>query len=229
MIVALPTPASRGAADGPAGRRPLRVALVDDHAVVRAGYRRLLECERDLEVVAEFGSGEAAVAALTRDADPGADVLVLDLSLPGLSGLDLLRRLVSRCPSLQVLVFTMHDAPAMVQQCLRLGAAGFVTKSSDPEVLVDALRRVARGETALSPDVADVDTAGGPAHAALSPRELDVLQRLVTGRSVDEIAQAMHLSPKTVANYQTELRRKLGVGNAVELLQYARLHGLDVA
>lgn len=219
--------------DAPAA---LRVALVDDHAVVRAGYRRLIESERDLEVVAEYANGESAVAGLTRDTSrDGAseadvdriDVLVLDLSLPGLSGLDLLRRLLSRRPSLRVLVFTMHDTTAMVQQCLRLGAAGFVTKSSDPEVLIDAVRRVARGERAMSPDVAGADPgAAPPPHVQLSSRELDVLQRLVAGRSVEDIAQGMHLSPKTVANYQTEIRRKLGVGNAVELLHYARLHGL---
>ena len=205
----------------------LRVALADDHAVVRAGYRRLLELESDIAVTAEFATGEAAYAELQRGPQCPVDVLVLDLSLPGLGGLDLLRRLGLRWPALRVLVFTMHDSAAMVGQCLRLGAAGFITKSSAPELLVDAVRRAARGEVALSPDIADAAQAESePLHARLSARELDVLHRLLAGRAVDEIARAMHLSPKTVANYQTDIRQKLGVANAVELLRYARLHGI---
>jgi DNA-binding NarL/FixJ family response regulator len=209
------------------GAPPLRVGLLDDHAVVRAGYRRLIELEDDLVVVAEFADAEATYAALVRDVECPLDLLVLDLSLPGQSGLELLRRLSSRRPSLRVLVFTMHDAAATVAQCLRAGAAGFVTKSSAPEVLLDALRRIARGELALSDDVAGAARGDAvPAHAALSVREFDILQRLVAGEGVEKIAQALHLSAKTVANYQTEIRRKLGVHNAVELLRHARAHGI---
>ena len=206
---------------------PLRIGLVDDHAVVRSGYRRLIELEDDLVVTAEFVDAESTYAAL---AGPGAcpiDLLVLDLSLPGQSGLELLRHLALRLPSLPILVFTMHESGALVQQCLRAGAAGFVTKCSEPGTLLDALRRISRGEIALSDDVvpAPGDAAEAP-HAALSVREFDILQRLVVGHDVDRIAQTLHLSAKTVANYQTEIRRKLGVGNAVELLRYARLHGI---
>ncbi len=207
--------------------RPWRVGLLDDHAVVRAGYRRLIELEDDLVVVAEYADAESAYAALARAVDCPLDLLVLDLSLPGQSGLELLRRLALRRPALRILVFTMHDAPATVGQCLRAGAAGFVTKSSAPEVLLDALRRIARGELALSDDVAGaVEGAPAPAHAALSVREFEILQRLVAGQGVDRIALALHLSVKTVANYQTEIRHKLGVRNAVELLRYAHEHAL---
>ena len=206
---------------------PLRVGLVDDHAVVRAGYRRLIELEDDLAVTAEFVDAESTYAAL---AGPGAcpvDLLVLDLSLPGQSGLELLRHLTLRLPTLPVLVFTMHESAALVRQCLRAGAAGFVTKCSEPATLLDALRRVARGEIALSDDVADVRDDAAPApHTALSVREFDIFQRLVLGHDVDRIAQTLHLSGKTVANYQTEIRRKLGAGNAVELVRYAREHGI---
>jgi DNA-binding NarL/FixJ family response regulator len=210
----------------------LRVALADDHAVVRAGYRRLLELEPDMAVVAEFSDADTAYGALTGSGGEAVDLLVLDLSMPGRSGLELLRRLTQRRPGLPVLVFTMHDGAAMLEQCLRAGAAGFVTKSSAPEVLVDAVRRAARGETALSPDVAALDAAqaaDGPPHRRLSSREFDILQQLCIGRSVEEIAQALRLSAKTVANYQTQIRQKLGVGSAVELLRYAREHGLLAA
>lgn len=206
----------------------VRVVLADDHAVVRAGYRRLLELEPDLAVVAEYPDADTAYGALTTGGER-LDLLVLDLSMPGRSGLELLRRLGQRLPELRVLVFTMHDGAAMVGQCLRAGAAGFVTKNSAPELLVDAVRRAARGEVVLSPDVA-MHAPGGsgaePPHAQLSSREFDILQQLVAGRGVDEIAQGLRLSAKTVSNYQTQIRQKLGVGGAVELLHYAREHGL---
>ena len=205
----------------------LRVGLVDDHAVVRSGYRRLIELEHDLAVTAEFVDAESTYAALTAAGPCPVDLLVLDLSLPGQSGLELLRHLSQRLPALPVLVFTMHESPALVRQCLRAGAAGFVTKCSEPGMLLEALRRIARGQIALSDDVAGASDEVEPApHAALSVREFDILQRLVLGHDVDRIAQTLHLSAKTVANYQTEIRRKLGVGNAVELVRYAREHGI---
>jgi DNA-binding NarL/FixJ family response regulator len=207
---------------------PVRIALVDDHAVVRAGYHRLLELEDDLAVVAEYADAESAYNALARNGGEGVDLLVLDLSLPGRSGLDLLRRLSVRCPALRILVFTMHDSAALVGQCLRAGAAGYITKSSAPELLVDAVRRAARGEVPLSPDVAAAADSPAP-HLQLSAREFDILQGLVAGRSVDEIARTLSLSAKTVANYQTLIRQKLGVGNAVELLHYAREHGIGAS
>lgn len=205
----------------------LRIALVDDHAVVRAGYRRLLELE-GLDVAAEFADADAAYAALAAPGDCPVDLLILDLSLPGRSGLELLRRLSVRRAELKVLVFTMHDGAAMVRQCLRAGAAGYVTKSSAPEELVDAVHRVWRGERALSADVADAAAAlAEPApHLNLSTREFDVLQALLRGAGVEEISRQLRLSAKTVANYQTLVRQKLGVANAVELLRYAREHGL---
>jgi DNA-binding NarL/FixJ family response regulator len=207
---------------------PIRIGLADDHAVVRAGYRRLLELEPDIAVVAEYADADAAYSGLVTGGDR-LDLLVLDLSMPGRSGLELLRRLGQRLPALRVLVFTMHDGAAMVGQCLRAGAAGFVTKNSAPELLVDAVRRAARGEVVLSPDVA-MHAPGGtgaePPHAQLSSREFDILQQLVAGRGVEEIAQGLRLSSKTVSNYQTQIRQKLGVAGAVELLHYAREHGL---
>jgi DNA-binding NarL/FixJ family response regulator len=207
---------------------PLRVGLVDDHAVVRSGYRRLIELEDDLAVTAEFVDAESTYAALSAPGPCPLDLLVLDLSLPGQSGLELLRHLGRRRPELPVLVFTMHESAALVRQCLGAGAAGFVTKCSEPATLLDALRRVARGKVALSDDVASAaaDDTAPAAHAALSVREFDIFQRLVIGHDVDRIAQTLHLSAKTVSNYQTEIRRKLGAANAVELVRYAREHGI---
>jgi len=208
----------------------LSVMLVDDHAVVRTGYRRLLELEPGFRVVAEAGDGDEALAVLQRlPALP--ELLVLDLSMPGRSGLDLLRRITLRWPAVRTLVFSMHEAPAMVAQALAAGAAGFVTKASAPELLVDALRRVAAGEQpVLSPDLAEAVGAprGLAPHEALSPREFQVLQGLVAGHTLDEIAAALHLSGKTVSNHQTAIRQKLGVTTAVELLRYAQQHRLFV-
>lgn len=211
-----------------AAARPLRIVLVDDHAAVRAGYRRLLEDEPDLQVVGEHGSADTAYSALLAAAPGAVDLLVLDLSLPGRSGLELLRRLGMRLPTLRVLVFSMHDGPALVQQCLRAGACGYITKSCAPEVLIDGLRRVARGEQAFSPDVqaAASQPAATAPHERLSAREFDILQALLHGKALDDIAATLHLSAKTVANYQALIRRKLGVGNAAELLRYAREHAL---
>jgi DNA-binding NarL/FixJ family response regulator len=211
----------------------VRVALVDDHAVVRQGYRRLLESEADMQVVAEHGDADAANAWLVRTEAEDVDVLVLDLAMPGRDGLDFARRCALRWPRLRVLVFTMHDHPSIVAQALAAGAAGFVTKTSAPEVLVASLRSVASGRTrVLSPDVAlridaRADAAAGAAPpAALSAREFDVMRLLVAGEALDAIARRLHLSPKTVSNLQTAVRNKLGVRSAVELLRYAQQHGL---
>lgn len=206
-----------------------RVMLIDDHAVVRTGYRRLLELERDVQVVAEAGDADTAFGWLQRGGADGVDVVVLDLSMPGRSGLDLLRRGRLRWPRLAWLVFTMHDSAAMLGQALRAGAQGFVTKSSEPDELVRAVRRVAAGEApVISPDLQPLQqaAAGGPPHLSLSPREFDVLRLLVQGLGLAEIAERLHLSSKTVSNLQTRVRQRLGVGNALELLRYAQEHRL---
>lgn len=205
----------------------LRVALADDHAVVRMGYRRLLELEPDVEVVAEFGDASEAYDSLTQLRPGALDLLILDLSMPGRSGLDLLRRLSIRMPALRVLVFSMHDSAAMIGQCLGAGAAGFVSKSSEPQVLLDAVRKVAAGQR-VAPGLHPPTPAGPyqPPHLLLSPREFDVLHHLLAGHGVEAIAQRLRLSEKTIANYQTQVRQKLGVSNAVELLRYAREHRL---
>lgn len=207
---------------------PIRVALADDHAVVREGYRRLLSLEPDLTVCGEFADAESVFSALQRGTLQ-ADVLVLDLSMPGRSALDLLRRIQVHWPELRVLVFSMHEDAARVQQSLRAGALGYITKSSPPEDLVAAVRHVARGQAVLSSDIAAHAQASPtpPPHLALSAREFEVLRGLLQGQALEQIAEQLHISPKTVSNLQTQLRQKLGVGNAVELLRYAQQHGLS--
>lgn len=207
---------------------PVRVVLVDDHAVVRAGYRRLIELEESMQVMAEFGDGESAYAWLAQHA---ADVLVLDLSMPGRGGLDTLCRLKHRQPDLRLLVFSMHDSAAMVTQALRAGADGYLTKSSSPDMLIDAIKRVWRGERVMSSDVRQYALPDAQApelapHQLLTTREFDIFCRLVRGGTVDMIAQTLCLSSKTVANYQTAIRHKLGVQTPVEMVRLAQQHGL---
>ncbi len=204
-------------------RESVRIMLIDDHAVVRAGYRRFLEQEPGYRVIAEASSGEEAYAALQLSTP---DVIILDLSMPGQGGLSTLRRLKIRWPLIPVLVFTMHDNASFVVQAMRGGAAGYITKSSSPELMVSAVRRVLQGETALSPDVssrlahAAVSGYVDPTHA-LSVREFDILRLIARGQSHADIGASLNLSAKTVANYHSQLRHKLGVSTDIELFQLA--------
>jgi DNA-binding NarL/FixJ family response regulator len=205
--------------------RRWRIALADDHAIVRVGYRRLLELEPDLQVVAEYGDADKAQSdLLARHGEAAVDLLILDLSMPGRSGLDLLKALTDTLPGLAVLVVSMHDSATMQAQCRRAGAAGFVSKAADPATVVQAVREIQAGHHQLPAAVAP----RGPAapHEQLTARELEVLQHLVAGLSVDTIARHMGLSDKTISNYQTLVRQKLAVSNSVELLHYAQRHGL---
>jgi DNA-binding NarL/FixJ family response regulator len=206
---------------------PARLLIADDHAVVRAGTRRLLEAEPGLVVACEAADGDAAYAAVCGGLE--VDAAVVDLSMPGRSGLDLLRRLATRRPELALLVFTMHVSPALVRQAFQAGAWAYVSKSSAPEEMVVLLRQVLAGERGVcSSDVAalaPVQARPGGA-AALTPREFDVLRLWVEGADTEAIARRLFLSPKTVANVASTLRAKLGATSAVELLRRAREYGL---
>lgn len=206
---------------------PLQVVLVDDHAVVLTGYRRLLELEPGIVVAAEFNDGDTAYAWLC---EHSADVLVLDLSMPGRGGLATLRRIHQRLPALHVLVFTMHEHPALAAQALKAGARGYLTKSSPPQSLVDAVHAVVRGECPLSPEVAygmRMSGEGGHGlHTQLSPREFEVFLALARGASVESIARQHSLSIKTVANYQTLIRQKIGLASSLDMYRYAHAQGL---
>jgi DNA-binding NarL/FixJ family response regulator len=205
----------------------IRVMLVDDHAVVREGYRRLLECQGDLQVVMEASDGQHALQCW-RDHRP--DVTVIDLGLPGLGGLELITRLRQREPVCRLLAFSMHRDALWATQALRAGALGYVTKSSPPEQLVQAVRTVHTGRPVISPDIAGEVTAAllvPPDQAAheLSPREFEVLRALVDGRPVREIAATLHLSPKTVHNLHYQIKAKLGVASDFELARIAWQNG----
>ncbi|NDY89852.1 response regulator [Ideonella livida] len=208
----------------------IRVMLVDDHAVVREGYRRLLECQGDLQVVAEAGDGQQALQDW-RHTQP--DVTVVDLALPGLGGLELITRLRQREPRCRLLAFSMHRDPVWATQALRAGALGYVTKSSPPETLVQAVRTVHDGRRVISPDIAtevatallDAQGAETGAPAGLSPREFEVLRALVAGREVADIAEALHLSPKTVHNLHYQIKAKLGTRSDFELARLAWQNG----
>lgn len=202
-----------------------RIMLVDDHALVMAGYARLLELEPDFEVAACHASAESAYADLQRQA-AAVDLVMLDLSMPGRSGLDLMRRIQMQWPRLWLLVCSMHDSPPMVSQALQAGAHGFITKCSDPALLPQAIRAIVRSERFLSPDVraAEQHASAAAPHDALSPREFDVFIRLAHGDSLEQIAQTLNIAPKTAANLQTQIRTKLDLANATELLRYARQH-----
>jgi two-component system, NarL family, invasion response regulator UvrY len=202
----------------------VRILLVDDHAVVRAGYRRFLEQEPGYEVIAESSSGEEAYALLQTTEHP--DIVVLDLTMPGGGGLSTLRRLKIRWPLLPVLVCSMHDNLAFAVQAMRAGANGYVTKSSDPAFMVVAVRRVLGGATALSPDIeAKLErTSGSNAQQptlGLSLREFEIFRLIAAGKSHEEIAVLLNLSTKTVANNHSLIKQKLGIGTDIELFQLA--------
>ncbi|HEY7759692.1 MAG TPA: response regulator transcription factor [Burkholderiales bacterium] len=206
----------------------VRTLLVDDHAVVREGYRRLLERTPDIRVVAETSSGEEAYRTFCELAP---DVVVMDINLPGTSGVDITRRIVARDAQARVLVFSMHEDAMFASRALEAGAKGYVTKASAPEVLVEAVRAVAGGRVYLSQDVAQqLALQTIPGHqlplSNLSAREFEVFRLLAEGRSVVEIAQIMCLSQKTIANYQSNIRQKLDLTNAAQIVRLAMIHGL---
>ncbi len=202
------------------------ILLVDDHAVVRAGYKRYIELDPRLQVVAEASTGEDAYMLLDRQP---VDVVIMDLSMPGQGGFESLRRILNRFPSQKVMIFSMHENASIANQALRLGAAGYLTKSMAPDEIIDAIHEVVRGGQPVAPSLrAALRELAAPdlPHNGLLPREFEVLLLLASGESIDTISSRLHLSPKTASNYQTSIRRKLGVGSSIELQQYARRQGL---
>ena len=204
------------------------VLLVDDHSVVREGYRRLLERESGIKVVGEAGdAAQACERALTLQ----PDVVVMDIGLPGVSGIDAMRRMLAHRPTLRVLMFSMHDDAIFCSRALAAGAMGYLSKASAPETLVQAVQAVARGERYLSADVArklaQAAQGGSSVLDDLTAREFEVLRLLAKGATLGSIAEKLGVSEKTVANHQSAIREKLGIRNGVQLARFAEQLGVS--
>ena len=201
----------------------ITVLLVDDHSLVRRGFRRMLEDERDISVVGEAGDGEAAI----RLADELApDVIVMECALPGMSGLEATRRILEAHKESCVLMLSMHPEETLVRQALEAGARGYILKNAVDLELGASIRRAAAGETVLDSQLERPSTLKGERNAALTQRELEILQMIVDGKSNKEIASVLHLSANTVAVHRANIMDALGIHKTAELVVYAIRNGL---
>lgn len=201
----------------------ISVLLVDDHALVRRGFRRMLEDESDINVVGEAGDAEQAVR-LARDLKP--QVVVMDCALPGMSGLAATRQILQTLPKIAILMLSMHSEDTLVRQSLDAGARGYVLKNAIDLELATAIRRVAAGETVLSPQLSRPAALKGERDFGLTPRELEILQLIVGGKSNKEIADQLDLSVNTVSVHRANIMDALGIHKTAELVVYAIRNGL---
>lgn len=206
----------------------IRLIVADDHTLFRIGLRQMLHTFPDIEVVQEAtNADEALAAAQTAVATDGADLLLTDLTMPGTTGTRLIESLHRQCPQLPLLVLSMHDEPAMVRRAMQAGASGYITKEATPQVLQTAIMRVANGERYIAPGLTEaisletLNHGTGERHQSLSPREWEVLRLIVAGTSLNQIAEQLNLSPKTVTTHKAHLMEKLGVASNAELMRYA--------
>lgn len=209
--------------------KQIRVLLADDHAIIRDGLKQIFADTDDLRVTGEAANGlEAMDLIRTRE----CDVLVLDISMPGRSGLDLIRMIHDEKPHLPVLVLSMHHEEQYAVRAIHAGAAGYLTKESDGEVLVAAIRRVAGGGVYVTEKVAELlvrgirPTTEELPHTALSDREYQVFNMLVIGKGLTEIGDELSLSVKTISTHKTHILQKMNMSNTAELVRYALAHGL---
>ena len=200
----------------------IQVALIDDHVVVRAGYRLLLESAGGFEILMESGDPDAALE------DPKlakADIIILDLNLGGRSGFELIEKILDLKPEARILVFSIHDESLYVHRALESGALGYLCKQCDPACMITAVKTVARGEAYLDPGLVVNPKGRGASHrdpaSELTPREFQVFELLVQGLSSREIAQRLGLTAKTVSNYLTTIKEKFGTDSTVELMRLA--------
>jgi len=197
-----------------------RVLIADDHKIVRDGLKRILASAADLEVAGEAASGDEALA-LVRAND--YDIAMIDMSMPGISGIALLKRLKAEKPKMKLLVLSMHGEHQYAARALKAGASGYLTKDSAADQLLGALRKIAAGGVHIS-DAAASALVASPAqssHESLSDREFEVMRLLVEGLGPSEIGERLHLSVKTVSTHKTRILEKLGVGSTAELVRYA--------
>ncbi|MFZ3218219.1 MAG: response regulator transcription factor [Candidatus Acidiferrales bacterium] len=204
-------------------RGKISVLLVDDHSLVRRGFRRMLEDEADLRVTGEASNGEDAVR-MARELRP--DVIVMDCALPAMSGLAAARAILQEFPDQAILMLSMHSEDTLVRQALDAGARGYILKNADDLGLGAAIRRVAAGEVVLAPEVSRTNTLKGERDSGLTPRELEVLQLIVQGNSNKAIADRLALSVNTVAVHRANIMDALGIHKTAELVVYAIRNGL---
>jgi two-component system, NarL family, invasion response regulator UvrY len=199
------------------------IVLVDDHAVVRAGVRRLLEQEPLFEVIGEAESGEKAYQIF---GELKPDVMVMDLSMPGMGGLEAIRRILMRYEKAKILVLSMHEDLSFANQALKLGAKGYLTKNTLADDLVKSIETVTQGDVFLSDEIAkkmamqSISGNQDPVHE-LSAREFEIFRLLAEGFDIDAIASTLNISSKTVSNYQTMIKQKLNINTPIELIRYA--------
>ena len=199
------------------------IVLVDDHAVVRAGVRRLLEQEPLFEVIGEADSGEKAYQIF---GELKPDVMVMDLSMPGMGGLEGIRRILMRYEKAKILVLSMHEDLSFANQALKLGAKGYLTKNTLADDLVKSIETVTQGDVFLSDEIAkkmamlSISGNQDPVHE-LSAREFEIFRLLAEGLDIDAIASTLNISSKTVSNYQTMIKQKLNINTPIELIRYA--------
>ncbi|BEV07441.1 MULTISPECIES: response regulator transcription factor [unclassified Methylophilus] len=206
----------------------VKVVLVDDHTVVRSGLRRLLESHKSIEIIAEADTGEQAYQVY---GEVMPDVMLMDISMPGMGGLEAAKRILQRYPQARIVIFSMHEAVSFAAQALKTGVKGYVTKTGVAEDLVQAVLDVSKGRTFLSQDVAQkvaLQTLVGDSNPLqqLTSREFEVFRLLAEGKRADEVADMLKISQKTVANYYTLIKQKLSVNSPVEMVRLAMKHGL---
>ena len=208
---------------------PIRVLIADDHAVVRRGIRHILETTPDLKVVAEAGDGEELLEKLRKEP---FDVLLMDVTMPATNPVELIARIKAQHPQVAVLVHSMHAEGPVASRMLKAGASGYITKDSEPEQLLAALRKVAAGGRYIGAELAqqlafgDGAGAGRPLHELLSDREGQVFFLLASGKTLKGIAKELQLSPKTASTYKTRIMEKLNLKSDAELIRYALAHHL---
>lgn len=207
----------------------IRLIIADDHAIVRSGLIQILTTSATDIVVVSEASQSSEVLEQWRQIP--CDVLLLDMTMPGLSGVELIKRLHEENPEVPILVLSMHNEAQVIARALKAGAAGYITKSSKPDILLSAIRKVAAGGKFIDPALVDsvVFNAGEPGmlpHDALSERELQVLKMIVAGDPLGKIGDVLHLSPKTISTHKMRVMQKLGIDNNADLFRYAAKHGL---
>ena len=208
----------------------MKILLADDHPVVRRGLRQLLQEQSGFDVVAEVSNGPEALAYVTAH---GCDLAVLDISMPGMNGLETLKQLRHEHPALPILILSIYPSDQFAIRSFRAGASGYLCKAASPGELVEAVRRVHGGGRYVSPDFAErlvVESPGAPgrlAHERLSDREFQVFRALAAGRTVSEVARQLEISVKTVSTHRANLLRKLGLRTTADLIKYAFEQELD--